>query len=187
MQRMLDVSLPCEGCGEAVGFGHRKCVRCGLRLSSAARSALRARLEASSEDYRELQAQILSGRTVLLVASLAYLGFAGFWGPELYKEWPPEEGSLLAVAFVLDVAVGTSLLLCWVVSRVWPATGLLLAAGLWLATQVALLAISVVVGSYFLVFSGLWLKGVVAILMIRGIVAGLRARRLVESLTRRPG
>jgi len=185
MERMLDVSLPCEGCGEAVGFGHRKCVRCGLRLSSAARSALRARLEASSEDYRDLQAQILSGRTVLLVASLAYLVFAGFWGPELYKEWPPEEGSLLAVAFVIDVAIGASLLLCWLVSRVWPATGLLLAAGLWLMTQVALLAASVLLGSYFLIFSGLWLKAIVGVLMIRGIVAGLRARRLVARLTHR--
>jgi hypothetical protein len=183
---MLDVSVPCEGCSEAVGFGQPRCPRCGLRLSSTARSALRARLEASSEDYRDLQAQILSGRTVLLVASLAYLVFAGFWGPALYEEWPPEEGSLLAVAFVLDVAIGASLLLCWLVSRVWPATGLLLAAGLWLATQVALLAASVLMGSYFLIFSGLWLKAVVAILMLRGIVAGIRARSLVGRLNRRP-
>ena len=183
---MLEVSLPCEGCAEPIGFGQAKCPRCGLRMSRAARNALHARLAASSEDYRDLQAQILSGRTVLLVAALAYLVFASFWGPELYAEWPPEEGSLLAVAFLLDVAMGASLLLCWLVSRRWPATGLLLASGLWLATQVALLAISVLVGFYFLVFSGLWLKGVVAILMIRGIVAGIRARSLVARLTGGP-
>jgi hypothetical protein len=177
------VSVPCEGCGEAIGFGQRKCKRCGQRLSGAARSALHARLAASSEDYRDLQAQILSGRTVLLIAALAYLAFASFWGPELYKEWPPDEGGLLLVAFLIDVSLGSAFLLCWLVSRFWPATGLLLAAGLWLATQAALLTVSVLVGSYFLIFSGLWLKGVVAILMIRGIVAGIRARRLVAKLT----
>jgi hypothetical protein len=182
---MLDVSVPCEGCGEAIGFGSTKCRRCGLRLSRAARGALHDRLAASSEDYRDLQAQILSGRTVLLVAALAYLVFAGFWGPELYSEWPPEEGSLLAVAFLLDVALGATLLLCWLVSRFWPATGLLLASGLWLATQVVLIVVSVLLGSPFLVFSGLWLKGVVAILMIRGIVAGLRARSLIQRLATR--
>jgi len=183
---MLEVSVPCEGCGEAVGFGQPRCTRCGLRLSRATRSTLHARLAASSEDYRDLQAQILSGRTVLLVAALAYLVFAAFWGPALYKEWPPPEGALLAVAFMLDVVIGATLLLCWLVARRWPATGLLLAVGLWLAAQVALLAVSVLIGSYFLVFSGLWLKGIVAILMLRGIVAGLRARSLVARLTRSP-
>src|SRR5687768_9727335 len=138
---MLEVSLPCEGCGEPIGFGQVKCLRCGLRLSSSARSALHARLAASSEDYRDLQSQILSGRTVLLVAALAYLVFAAFWGPALYTEWPPEEGVLLAIAFVLDVALGATLLSCWLVALRWPATGLLLAVVLWLATQVALLAV----------------------------------------------
>jgi len=67
---MLHVTVPCEKCGAPVGFGARKCARCGVGVSREAQRALHARLEASSEDYRDLQNQISSARSALLVASL---------------------------------------------------------------------------------------------------------------------
>ena len=173
---MLHVTVPCEKCGAPVGFGARKCARCGVGVSREAQRALHARLEASSEDYRDLQNQISSARSALLVASLMYLvvGAIAFLGSSRPDETTPP---VIAAAFLIDAVVAAVFLFLWWFARTRPAFAMLLAAVLWFALQL-LLTLTLPV----LVWSGLWFKGVVAILMIRGIIAALRADVFLRKL-----
>jgi hypothetical protein len=75
--------------------------------------------------------------------------------------------------------VAAVFLFLWWFARNRPAFAMLLAAVLWLALQL-LLSLTLPI----LVFSGLWFKGVVAILMIRGIIAPLRANVFLRKLRR---
>jgi peptidoglycan/LPS O-acetylase OafA/YrhL len=173
---MLQVTVPCEKCSAPVGFGPRKCPRCGASVSKDAKRALHARLAASSEDYRDLQNQISSARTALLVASLMYLvigaiAFLGSFEPD--ETTPP----IVRAAFFIDAVVAAVFLFLWWFARTRPAFAMLLAAVLWLALQL-LLSLTLPV----LVWSGLWFKGVVAILMVRGIIAALRANGFLRKL-----
>jgi len=133
-------------------------------------------LAASSEDYRDLQNQISSARTALLVASLMYLviGAIAFSGSSQPNETTPP---ILGAAFFIDAVVATVFLFLWWFARTRPAFSMLLAAALWLALQL-LLSLTFPV----LVWSGLWFKAVVAILMIRGIIAALRANVFLQKL-----
>lgn len=183
---MLDVSVPCAGCGAANRFGELRCDGCGARVGRDARDALHARLEASSDDYRDLMTQVNAGRAVLLVASLAYLAFVGVSLPAFLASGDVEPGAhqLLVMGFVVDVSIGSTFLVLWAAARRHPAMALLLAAALWLAAQLMIVVVSLLAGAYLLIFTGLWLKVVVAILMARGIVAGIRARQIVAGLKR---
>lgn len=123
---------------------------------------------------------------MLLVASLAYLAFVGVSLPAVLAstDVEPATHQLLVVGFVVDLLVGSSFLVLWAAARRHPATALLLAAALWLVAQMMLLLVSLLAGAYLLIFTGRWLKVVVAVLMGRGIVAGIRARLLVANLKR---
>jgi peptidoglycan/LPS O-acetylase OafA/YrhL len=177
---MLQVTVPCEKCSAPVGFGSRKCPVCGASVSKDAKRALHARLAASSEDYRDLQNQISSARTALLVASLMYLvvGAIAFLGSAQPDETTPP---IVGAAFIIDAVVATVFLLLWWFARTRPAFAMLLAAVLWLALQL-LLSVTLPV----LAWSGLWFKGVVAILMIRGIIAALSANVFLRKLRKPP-
>ena len=176
LPEMLQVTVPCEKCSGPVGFGSRKCPRCGASVSKDAKRAIHHRLAASSEDYRDLQNQISSARTALLVASLMYLvvGAIAFLGSSQPDETTP---SIVGAAFLIDAVVATVFLFLWWFARTRPAFAMLLAAVLWLAMQV-LLSLTLPV----LVWSGFWFKGVVAILVIRGIIAALRANVFLRKL-----
>lgn len=181
----LVVSVPCASCGVAIVFGQSKCTQCGAKPSSEARAALHERLAAASEDYRDLQSQIVSGRTALLVASLVYLGTSAF-GLFLTENATFKDDE--AVAAAREALLSNALFAClflgfWWLSKHKPTLGLLSAAAVWLVSQLLILLLDPLSG-----FSGLWVKGVVAILMIRGIIAALRANlftRRVVAATRK--
>src|SRR5437870_1169595 len=72
---LLDISVPCGKCGGPVGFGAKKCVKCGTKPSRDARAALRARLLASSDEFRELDAHVDSASVVLLLIALLHFAY----------------------------------------------------------------------------------------------------------------
>ena len=83
----------------------------------------------------------------------------------------------VGATFAVNALVAATFLCLWWLARTKPASAMGLAAVLWLTFQ-ALLAVAFPLA----VWSGLWLKGVVAILMIRGIVAALRANVFLRRL-----
>lgn len=168
-------------CGTAIGFGDSRCVKCGAAPSGAARDALHARLEAASGDYRELQGHISAARTALLVASLVYLAMGGiaFLAARNDPGVHDETTAVVGAAFLIDLLVGVGFLGLWWLARRRPAISMLVAATAWLGLQGLLFLVSP-----RLVVSGVWAKGVVAILMIRGIVAGVKAHRFIRKLRR---
>ncbi|MES1186870.1 MAG: hypothetical protein ABUL60_23860 [Myxococcales bacterium] len=104
----------------------------------------------------------------LVVGAIAFLGSSQ---PD--ETTPP----ILGAAFLIDAVVATVFLLLWWFARTRPAFAMLLAAVLWLGLQL-LLSLTLPV----MVWSGLWFKGVVAILMLRGIIAALRANVFLRKL-----
>jgi hypothetical protein len=175
---MLEVTVPCEKCGKPVGFGSRTCRECGAPLSAAAKAALHARLLTSSNDYRELQNQVSSARTALLVASLMYLAVGLIASLASWRLAATTIDSAPELAPTLVNAVFAVLFLSlWWLARVIPTTAMLLAAILWLVLQLLLTW-----AMPDLAWRGIWFKGVVAILMIRGIIAGFRAGAFLRKL-----
>lgn len=175
---MLEVSVPCERCHAPVRFGQSTCARCGAKPSRDAKAALHARLAASSDDYRVLQDHISAGRTALLVATLVYvvLGAIAFLGTA-GESFSAEQDAAIFASVLIDELIAAAFLVLWWLARDRPAMALISAAVLWIAFQALLLVV------YPLAFSsGLLGKGLVAILMIRGIVAAIRARAFIRKL-----
>lgn len=169
---MLEVSVPCAGCGGPVGFGQSKCRACGVALSRDARLALHERLTASSSDYRELQDNISSARTVLLVIAVIYIaiGIIGYvvHGRSLVNS--PEEDAVARGVLIESVLTSVVFLACWYGARTMPLPAILGGTALWLGLQ----AVGAAVLSVSLL-SGLWGKAVALILLGRGILASVRA------------
>jgi hypothetical protein len=178
---MLEITIPCEQCGAALGFGESRCKKCGSAPSGAARDALHARLEAASDDYRELQSHISAGRTALFVAALVYLaiGAIAFLAARSTGAGDDETSAALGSAFFVDLLVAACFLLLWWLARRAPAVSMLVAAAGWLGLQAVLFMLSPLS-----IASGLLAKGFVAILMVRGIVAGVKANRFIRRLRR---
>jgi hypothetical protein len=179
---MIDVTVPCEKCGAGVGFGEGRCGKCRLKLPREGREALHARLEAASDDYRELQGQIRAARSVLLIACLVHLAIAVI--AFLAASNTPngrDRGDALQLGF--DMVIGVGFLVLWLVARRTTGLAMTLAALGWLGLQAALS-----LASPLAVFSGgvwiIWAKLVVAILILRGIVAAVRAKRFGGTLRR---
>lgn len=160
-------------------FGASACAACGARVSRRIEDALHARLEASSQDYRELQGHVRSARLVLFIAATLYIvfGVIAFLGSSGGEFTTPEIELGVRIVLFIDVAVASVFLLLWWTARARPASSMIAAALLWLAYQLFLLGVLPIA-----VASGLWFKGVVAILMVRGIVAGIRAQGFLRKL-----
>ena len=169
----LDVSIPCERCSASLRFGQSKCPQCGARPSVDARSALHARLSAASADYRDLQDQINSARTVLLMIGLVYLAV----GVARYVVVGQAAGATAADVTLERVALAEQLLtagaffFCWLLARERPTLAIAAATLLWIGLHLAIMLVFPLTGLFF----GAWLKGVAAILLLRGIVAAVRA------------
>jgi Na+/proline symporter len=177
----LDVSVPCGTCGTPITFGVARCAKCGVVVARDVKAALHARLAASSADYRELQDRISSARTALLVASSMYLVFGVFaFVAAMTSPSTADEDAFARLVLATEALMVAGFLGCWWWARTRPALSLVLAALLWIALQVALALIYPRA-----VVSGLWLKGVVAILMVRGVVAGVRANAFLGKLEKR--
>lgn len=179
---MLEITVPCRSCGAPLGFAQSKCGGCARAPSRAERAALRARLSASSEDFRALDDQVSAARTVLLMVGLAYLAQAifglvfsrraAFTDPEL-------DAAALAQA-LYGLALGAVFAGCWLVGRAAPLSAIAAAIGAWLIVQ--LLSASVPISASM--FAGLWFKAAVTILLARGLFAAVRAQRMLSELRR---
>ncbi|MGC4090594.1 MAG: hypothetical protein QM756_22530 [Polyangiaceae bacterium] len=170
----LDVSIPCAQCAQPVYFGQAQCSNCGTSLSSRARDALEERLAASSADYGELREQVGAARAALLVVALLHAAF-GLIGFVSQVVSPLRvEGEDPALAWLLGNLVLTGLLLgCWHAARRAPAAALLVASAIWTVGQ-ALGASQF----QFLSFRIPLLRLAALLLLLRGVVAALKASRI---------
>lgn len=176
---MIDVSVPCEQCRSPIRFGSSKCPGCGAVPSRDARNALRERLAASSADFRDLQDQISAARSVLLILSLVYVGYGalGFLAESRAVVSTAEEVMAVRAALLQNVLIGGAFVVSWRAARDAPLPAIIAASLLWLGLQV-LGAVAVSVS----LFAGLWVKGIAAILLLRGIVASAKANNFLRKL-----
>jgi len=180
---MIDVSIPCEKCRQPVRFGPAKCPACGNVPSRDARLALRERLVASSADFRELQDQISSARTVLLILAAVYAGYGllGFLAQARDLVSTAEDTALAIAGLVENILIGIVFMGAWRAARSAPLPAIAAATLLWLALQV-LGAVAVSMS----IFAGLWIKAVAVILLGRGILASVNANRYLRRLRETP-
>ncbi len=76
-----------------------------------------------------------------------------------------------------NVVIGAAFLVCWRVARSAPLSALVTATLLWAGLQVlTTLVVSVSI------FAGLWVKGVAAILLVRGMVASVKANSYLRKV-----
>jgi hypothetical protein len=176
---MIDVSIPCEKCRKPIRFGLSKCAACGSIPSRAARAALRERLAASSADFRELQEHIHAARTVFLILALVYLAYGAlsFMIQSRSLFTTPEDDAAARAAMLENVLIGVTFVACWWAARAAPLVAIVSATCLWLGLQI----VSAIVVSLS-IFAGLWLKGVAAILLVRGIVASVKANNFLRKV-----
>ena len=155
------------------------CPGCGAIPSRDARAALRERLVASSADFRDLQDQISAARTVLLILALVYVGYGalGFLAQSNALVSAAEEAIAARAALIQNVLIGAAFIACWRAARSAPLPAIIAAALLWLGLQV-LGAVAVSLS----MFAGLWVKGVAAILLLRGVVASAKANSFLRKL-----
>lgn len=157
----------------------RKCSNCGARPSAAPRTALRERLVASSSEFRELEGLISSTRIVLLIIALGYLGY----GAVVYvliqqaENTNPDGDSIAYAILVRNFVLSVVFMVCWRAARSAPAAAIAAATSLWLLVQIA----AVYVLSIGL-FVGVWVKAVTLILLVRGLVAGVKADQFLRRL-----
>lgn len=172
--------MPCQGCGEALGFGDQRCPKCSARPTRDVRDALHARLSAASADYRDLQDQISAARTVLLLLALVHLAVVVFAYLHVERTpFPaPELEASMRLLLLTDLALGGLFAVLWWLGRKFPATSVFAATGLWLLLQATLFVFS----SPLSLFAGAWLKAVVLILLLRGLIAGVKAHRYLTRL-----
>jgi hypothetical protein len=176
---MLDISIPCEQCGGPIGFGLKKCGKCGTAPSRDARAALRARLMASSDEFRELDQHIGSASIVLMLIALLHFAYGSIAFvvsqrvPVVTAADMTEAGTLLAQ----NLAIAIVFLACWGFARGFPAAAIAVAISFWLFLQVGAMMLSPTA-----IFVGLWVKAVVLILLVRGAIAGIRAARYLSKL-----
>jgi hypothetical protein len=138
-------------------------------------------LAAASSDYRELQDHTSTARTVLLLIGLVYaaVGVMTFLVQSRALGATPEDDALARAALIESIVTAVAFLVCWRTARGAPVLAIAAATFLWLGLQTfAALA------SPASIFSGLWLKAVAAILLLRGMVAGARAKMLLRKLTK---
>jgi hypothetical protein len=177
---VLEVTVPCQGCGAALGFAERRCRQCGARPTREVSDALHARLSAASADYRDLQDQISAARTVLLLLALTHLALVVLAYAHVERSpFPaPELEASMRLLLLTDLALGALFAVLWWLGRRFPAVSMFAGTGAWLLLQTTLFVFS----SPLSLFAGAWLKGVVLILLLRGLVAGVKAHRCLAKL-----
>lgn len=186
---MLDVSVPCGSCSAPIRFRDRVCPACGARVSPDLRSALEARLEASSADFRELKENVGSASLVLLILALLHLGLGVlvFIVERRADLMPAEHGTDEAlVSLIGNSTIGVAMLACYGGSRRAPVAALTAALVVWIGVNVIAWIGSPQSFLYaFLSLSGvasLFAKLVVLILLLRGLRSAYRVRALERRL-----
>jgi hypothetical protein len=164
------------------------CSRCGAAVPPDRRAALEARLEAADEDFRDGRANVRTASNILLLLSLITMALgvgqyvlmatSGF-------ESSAERAAWLA-ALVLQLALGAVFLGCFAWVKASPvlaiATGLVVWLGVQIAVTVALPLTAIPMG--LVSFLAAFLRLVVFVLLVRGLVAAVRGQSLIRKLMR---
>jgi hypothetical protein len=110
---------------------------------------------------------------------LVYAGYGalGFLAESTALVSTAEETIAARAALVQNVLIGGAFAVSWRAARGAPLSAIIAATLLWLGLQV-LGAVAVSVS----IFAGLWVKGVAAILLLRGIVASAKANSFLRKL-----
>jgi hypothetical protein len=183
----LDVTVPCPSCAAPVGFPGRVCPSCKAQVPRPQRDALEARLESADEDFRDGRANIRTAGTILLLLSL--LSFALGAGRYLLGTSTGfESGADRLVALVQlapDAVAGGVFLACFAVARRSPVIAIAAGLLLWTANQVAQTVASPISALPFglVGFVNAFLRLVVLLLLVRGLVAAIRGRALIRKMT----
>jgi hypothetical protein len=182
---MTAVSVPCPSCSAAIHLGRGVCPSCRLPVPRQLREALEARLEAMSEDFRDLKAHAGRAAIVLLVIAILHVGFGIAWcAVELSAGMvtPSRNDYVEAFAGLFgNLVVGAAMLGCFAWAR--RARVPALSAGLifWLGAQV----LTVVLGGLIVLSVPLTLgKIVVTFVLVRGILSARKIPVLAEQLAR---
>ena len=178
---MLQISIPCQKCGKPIRFREYRCAACGAPLTRDGRRALHERLAAASSDYRALQDNISSARTVILIIAVSYAGYGliqyltSLTAPVNLPEELAQERALL----VQNLLIAAAFLVSWRLARNSPLLAILGGVAFWIVLQ----ALGAIVVSTSL-FAGLYFKAVAVILLLRGIYASVRANLFLSKLLR---
>lgn len=157
-------------------------------MPAAVRDALEQRLEAADDDFRDGRAATRSAATILLL--LALVSFAvglGGYALEVTSDFasPADKvGDLGALA--VELAVGAVFLGCFVWAKRNPLPAVALGFLAWLVAQVGATIASPIsalpIGAAG--FVGAFLRLVVFLFLVRGLVAAVRGQRLIRRMTR---
>jgi hypothetical protein len=152
------------------------------------RDALEARLEAADEDFRDGRANIRSASTILLILSLLSLAMGvGRYVLEATSGFDARaERAAALTQLVFDVVVSGAFLACFAGVRRRPV--LAIAAGLlaWAGIQVAETVVSPI-SALPVGFDGFlhsFLRLVVLLFLVRGLLAAIRGQALISKMTR---
>ncbi len=173
------ISVPCPKCDGAVRYGDKQCASCGGQLSRELRDSLEARLEASHTEFRELREHTRSAATVLLVVGLLHLLAGVFLFSINYRaDLTGNRDVAHGVAhLVVNCAIGAVMLGAWKLARHAPAAAITLGLLAWAVGHVIGALLSLLALS-----SGLLIKALVLMLLVRGVLAGVQAHRIKKRL-----
>jgi hypothetical protein len=180
--------VPCPSCGSPIGFPARACTSCKAVVPAALREALERRLEAADDDFRDGRANVRAASTILLVLALVTLAAAvGKYALEITSDFASPEDKRSALEELL-VQCGLAAIffgcVAWVKRS--PLAGMASGFLVWMVVQVAaaiaspLSAMPIGLGGFVSSF----LRLVVFLFLVRGLVAAGRGQRLIRKMTR---
>jgi hypothetical protein len=164
------VSIQCSICGEKIRLGDHHCTSCGREVTKDEIDALRRRLEASDPEAARRSDDVAYGRAALLV--VAGLAFVEAMVYGLLGE------SVRTFAFCIAISGCMVALFFW--GRRQPLVAMVVGAAVYLALQAIAALVSVET-----LTQGVVIKVLVVTVMIGGISAELRRRKLERELTGR--
>lgn len=180
---MTAVSVPCPSCSAAIHYGRGACPSCRRPVPRQLREALEARLEAMSEDFRDLKAHAGRAAIVLLVVAILHAGFGIVrCAVELSAGMVTHSRNDYVEAFTGlfgNLVVGAVMLGCFAWARRVPVPALSAGLIFWLGAQV----LTVVLGGLVVLSIPLMLGKIVAtFVLVRGILSARKIPALAEQL-----
>ena len=167
----LDVSVPCEKCGDAIRFGQVTCPGCRSPVSRDLRRALEERLEASSSDFRSMRNRVREVGILLLVLGLLTLVLGGFVFFSYPESIDPNELLYERVGLAFNCVVGCSMLVASRLVDTHPQKTIIIVFAGWVLIQVL-----VVLVFPLALFTGLVEKFVTLLVLGRGFVSARAAQ-----------
>ena len=184
----LKVTVPCPSCAADIGFPGRVCPSCHVSTSRELRDALERRLEAADDQFRDARERLRSAASVLLVLGLLTLaaGLGRYFLETTSDFASPADMSSAAGDLVTQLALGSVYLGCAFWAKRSPRGAMALALIVWLGVQVAatihspISALPMGLGGFLYSF----LRLVVFLFLVRGLIAAARGHAVVRTMTR---